>query len=171
MFHVGPPPAVFVPPTIPAAPVLLPAVPYEGFPDTASVIKDSSKPTKKPKRMSADVWAVFQELVEGGGTLDLTEEISSLAEMERQVRESSMTTYDKARLITRLADRRVMGKREQMRMLEKRRDFVDYETFGAFLEELSATLFKHVKDPGVIQAIAKDLGGVLQMMRRRTTGA
>lgn len=171
MLPVGAPPPVFIPPT-PQTTVLLPVVmAADDTLDIMSVVKGGTKPTKRPKRMSADVWELFQELVEGGGTLDLTEEIASLSEVENYVRNSQMAPEDKARLIAQVVNRRVVSKREQMRMLEKRRDFIDYETFGTFLDELSAALHKHIKDPLVIKAIGKDMVGALNMIKKRARGA
>lgn len=159
MQHVPPP--LFVPPT---DVTVLPATP----PATAAYVKDTSKPAVRPNRITPDVWQVLQEYVANGGLLDLSEEIAALSQQEADVRaDETLSSYDRNIILLRLAKERGILKERGMSMQEKRKNYLTYDMFGVFLDELFGILMKHIPDPVLLKKIGVDLGTVTNALRRR----
>ncbi len=140
------------------------------------VLRDSSQPTQRPNRMAADVWAVMREYVQGGGLLDLAEDVAALSALEQEVRrvaeddEPELTQKDKVDAIVKIVEKRGRLKESYLKMHKERQNFITFEMFSLFLEDLFEILNQHIRDPGMLQEIGSDLAQAAQVMKRRING-
>jgi hypothetical protein len=140
------------------------------------VLRDSSQPTQRPNRMAADVWAVMREYVEGGGLLDLAEDVAALSALEQEVRvysdaeDPEISKKDKVDAIIKIVEKRGRLKELYLKMHKERQNFITFEMFSMFLEDLFQILNQHIKNPALLQEIGEDLAEAAQIMRRRING-
>lgn len=145
-------------------------------PALETVLRDSSQPVSRPSRMAPDVWRVMREYVEGGGLLDLAEDVAALSAMEMEVRAAAqenpdeVTLRDKLDAIVKIVDKRGRLKESYLKMHKDRQNFITYEMFSVFLEDLYEILSKHIQNPNLLRAIGTDLAGAAQAMQRRING-
>ena len=145
-------------------------------PALETVLRDSSQPAVRPNRMSNDVWTVMREYVEGGGLLDLAEDVASLSALEMEVRAAAQESpediplKDKLDAIVRIVDKRGRLKESYLKMHKDRQNFITYEMFSVFLEDLYEILSNHINNPDLLRAIGSDLAGAAQAMQRRING-
>ena len=141
-----------------------------------TVLRDSSQPESRPSRMAPDVWRVMREYVEGGGLLDLAEDVATLSALEMEVREHAnsnpdeVTVKDKLDAIVKIVDKRGRLKESYLKMHKDRQNFITYEMFSVFLEDLYEILSNHIQNPDLLRAIGSDLAGAAQAMQRRING-
>ena len=141
-----------------------------------TVLRDSSQPTERPRRMASDVWAVMREYVEGGGLLDMAEDVAALSALEQEVRRDSegddayLTKKDKVDAIVKIVDRRSRVKESYLKMHKERQNFITFEMFSMFLEDLFQILNQHISDPALLREIGEDLATAAQVMQRRING-
>lgn len=141
-----------------------------------TVLRDSSQPMTRPSRMAPDVWRVMREYVEGGGLLDLAEDVAALSALEMEVRGAArdnpdeITMRDKLDAIVKIVDKRGRLKESYLKMHKDRQNFITYEMFSVFLEDLYEILSAHIQDPTLLRSIGNDLAGAAQAMQRRING-
>lgn len=141
-----------------------------------TVLRDSSQPTERPRRMASDVWAVMREYVEGGGLLDMAEDVAALSALEQEVRRDSegedadLSKKDKVDAIVKIVDRRSRVKESYLKMHKERQNFITFEMFSMFLEDLFQILNQHISDPSLLREIGEDLATAAQVMQRRING-
>jgi len=126
--------------------------------------------------MAADVWAVMREYVEGGGLLDMAEDVAALSALEQEVRrvteeeDSDLTRKDRVDAIIKIVEKRGRLKESYLKMHKERQNFITFEMFSMFLEDLFQILNQHIKNPALLQEIGEDLAKAAQVMRRRING-
>ena len=141
-----------------------------------TVLRDSSQPLTRPNRMAPDVWAVMREYVEGGGLLDLAEDVAALSALENDVRTLAEDSPDEmgpqARVdsIIKIVEKRGRLKESYLKMHKDRQNFITFEMFSVFLEDLFGILSQHISDANLLRAIGTDLSGAAQAMHRRING-
>ena len=141
-----------------------------------TVLRDSSQPLTKPDRMAADVWQVMREYVEGGGLLDLAEDVAALSALEMDVRREAedpdlaMSRRDRADSLIKIVEKRGRLKESYLKMHKERQNFITFEMFSVFLEDLFEILNQHISNPALMRAIGNDLAQAAQAMRRRIYG-
>ena len=133
------------------------------------MIHDAARPLVKPKRMTADVWAIAREYAETGGLLDMTEDIASLSEVEQKVRRhSKLHLSDKATIIGQLVERRVRAKKTHMSVQKDLDMVITHDRFMALLEDFTEVLMEHLgDDPQLLRRIGNDIGRVVQRWQVR----
>jgi hypothetical protein len=145
-------------------------------PALETVLRDSAQPVVRPNRMAPDVWAVMREYVEGGGLLDLAEDVAALSALEQEVRSlarespEEVPPKDKFDTIVKIVEKRGRLKESYLKMHKERQNFITYEMFSVFLEDLYEILSNHIQNPTLLRAIGTDLAGAAQAMQRRITG-
>ena len=145
-------------------------------PALETVLRDSAQPVVRPNRMAPDVWAVMREYVEGGGLLDLAEDVAALSALEQEVRSvaqdspEDVSPKDKFDAIVKIVEKRGRLKESYLKMHKERQNFITYEMFSVFLEDLYEILSNHIQNPTLLRAIGTDLAGAAQAMQRRITG-
>jgi len=126
--------------------------------------------------MAADVWAVMREYVESGGLLDLAEDVAALSALEQEVRREAdeddpeLNKKDKVDAIVKIVEKRGRLKESYLKMHKERQNFITFEMFSMFLEDLFQILNQHIKNPALLQEIGEDLAQAAQIMRRRING-
>lgn len=145
-------------------------------PALETVLRDSAQPLSRPSRMAPDVWQIMREYVEGGGLLDLAEDVAALSALEVEVRGAArdnpdeITMRDKLDAIVKIVDKRGRLKESYLKMHKDRQNFITYEMFSVFLEDLYEILSSHIQNPNLLRAIGNDLAGAAQAMQRRING-
>ena len=145
-------------------------------PALETVLRDSSQPMTRPNRMAPDVWAVMREYVEGGGLLDLAEDVAALSALEQEVRVAALEhpeevdTQAKIDSIIKIVEKRGRLKESYLKMHKDRQNFITYEMFSVFLEDLYEILSQHIQNPDLLRVIGTDLSGAAQAMHRRING-
>ena len=140
------------------------------------VLRDSAQPLTKPDRMAADVWQVMREYVEGGGLLDMAEDVAALSALEMDVRRDSddpdtdMSRRDRADALIKIVEKRGRLKESYLKMHKERQNFITFEMFSVFLEDLFEILNNHISNPALMRAIGNDLAQAAQLMKRRING-
>tara|TARA_Y100000004_G_C8814610_1_gene369213 strand:+ start:188 stop:709 length:522 start_codon:yes stop_codon:yes gene_type:complete len=145
-------------------------------PALETVLRDSAQPVSRPNRMAPDVWATMREYVEGGGLLDLAEDVAALSALEQEVRTiaqvspDDVSPKDKFDAIIKIVEKRGRLKESYLKMHKERQNFITYEMFSVFLEDLYEILSNHISNPTLLRAIGTDLAGAAQAMQRRING-
>ena len=140
------------------------------------VLRDSAQPLVKPDRMASDVWQVMREYVEGGGLLDLAEDVAALSALEIDVRRESedpdgeLSSRDRVDSLVKIVEKRGRLKESYMKMHKERQNFITFEMFSVFLEDLFEILNGHISNPALMRAIGNDLAQAAQAMKRRING-
>jgi len=140
------------------------------------VLRDSAQPLTKPNRMAADVWQVMREYVEGGGLLDMAEDVAALSALEMDVRRDAddpdvdMTRRDRADSLIKIVEKRGRLKESYLKMHKERQNFITFEMFSIFLEDLFEILNQHISNPALMRAIGNDLAHAAELMKRRING-
>lgn len=165
-----PPPTLKTVGLAPSPPVQI-LGPAAGAPNpVADFLKDSGKLSQRPKRMGGDVWSVLQEYVKEGGLLDLSEEVASLAQLEQEVRDSELTLAERASLLIKINDKRVVAKEKYLKVQEARRNYITFDMFAVFLDDLLQILMKRVGDEALLKQIGVDLNESALRLRTRMKG-
>jgi hypothetical protein len=145
-------------------------------PALETVLRDSSQPVVRPNRMAPDVWEIMREYVEGGGLLDLAEDVAALSALEQEVRTAAqerpeeVDTQAKIDSIIKIVEKRGRLKESYLKMHKDRQNFITYEMFSVFLEDLYEILSQHIQNPDLLRVIGTDLSGAAQAMHRRING-
>lgn len=114
---------------------------------TASVMKDIQGAKAKPSHITQDVWEIREEYIKKGGLADLSEQLASLAEMERDVRAAGLTLQERTKLLIQINQQAVSAKSKYVAVQEKLRNFITFDVFSMFLEELHHIIIDEVHEP------------------------
>lgn len=136
---------------------------------TLSVIKDISGAKSRPSYLSQDVWDIREEFIKKGGLADLSEQLASFASMEQDVRNSDLSLTDRTRLLIQINQQAAAAKVKYVQIQEKLRNFITYDVFSLFLEELNSAILEEVIDPLTVKRLGVRLAKAAK--RLATEGA